>query len=184
MVVLLSLNMGAVYAIESVTVYWAPLYLQEMFGMQPDVEGAHFISLFYIYYTAARLVTGFIIDWLGDAVSMILFNCILLGWYALGFSLGRKGVWLLAFSGFIISPFYPTTITLPMEVFGKYAKNTISVILCYGLIVNAIVQVLMGYINQYLGPHWGYPLMGTAMSVLMIICMVCINCWLKQHSRM
>ena len=183
MVGLLSLNMGAVYAIESITVYWAPLYLQEMFGMQPDVEGSRFISLFYIFYTIARLMTGFIIDWLGDAVSMIVFNGILLGWYVIGFSLGRKGVWLLAFSGFIISPFYPTAITLPMEVFGKSAKNTISVILCYALIVNAVVQVLMGYVNQYMGPQWGYPLMAIAMSVLMILCMMCILCWLKQHSR-
>ena len=182
MVWLLGISMGAVYAIESVTVNWAPLYLKEMFGMNPEEEGTHFISLFFIYYTVARLLIGFIIDWLGDVTSMLVFNLLLIILYLIGFGFKRNGVWILAFSGFLISPFYPTSITVPMEVFGNEAKNTISVILCLALIVNALIQVVIGYVNEYLGPQWGYPLMSFAMCFLMILCMVITQWWLKKHN--
>ena len=174
--------MGAVYAIESVTVNWAPLYLKELFGMSPEEEGTHFISLFFIFYTVARLLIGFIIDWLGDVTSMLTFNLLLIVLYLIGFGLKRNGVWILAFSGFLISPFYPTSITVPMEVFGNEAKNTISVILCLALIVNALIQVIIGYVNEYLGPQWGYPLMSFAMCFLMIVCMVIAQWWLKTRT--
>lgn len=182
MVWLLGLSMGAVYAIESVTVNWAPLYLKEMFGMNPEEEGTRFVSLFFVYYTAARLLIGFIVDWLGDTKSMLLFNVLLIGLYVVGFGLKRNGVWILAFSGFLISPFYPTSITVPMEVFGKEAKNSISVILCLALIVNALIQVIIGYVNEYLGPQWGYPLMSLAMCLVMILCMIITQWWLKRRS--
>lgn len=183
MVWLLGLNMGAVYGIESVTVNWGPLYLKEKFGMLPEREGTRFVSLFYVFYTLARLVTGFAVDWLGDALGMLAFNVLLVLLYAIAFALQRRGVWLLAFSGFLISPFYPTSITVPMEVFGADAKNTISVILCIALVVNALIQVVIGYVDEYVGPQWGYPLLSLSMCALMILCMVVTQVYLKLREK-
>ena len=183
MVWLLGLNMGAVYGIESVTVNWGPLYLKEKFGMLPEREGTRFVSLFYVFYTLARLVTGFAVDWLGDALGMLVFNVLLVLLYAVAFALQRRGVWLLAFSGFLISPFYPTSITVPMEVFGADAKNTISVILCIALVVNALIQVVIGYVDEYVGPQWGYPLLSLSMCALMILCMVVTQVYLKLREK-
>ena len=165
MVWLLGLNMGAVY------------------GMLPEREGTRFVSLFYVFYTLARLVTGFAVDWLGDALGMLAFNVLLVLLYAVAFALQRRGVWLLAFSGFLISPFYPTSITVPMEVFGADAKNTISVILCIALVVNALIQVVIGYVDEYVGPQWGYPLLSLSMCALMILCMVVTQVYLKLREK-
>ena len=141
--------------------------------MLPEREGTRFVSLFYVFYTLARLVTGFAVDWLGDALGMLAFNVLLVLLYAVAFALQRRGVWLLAFSGFLISPFYPTSITVPMEVFGADAKNTISVILCIALVVNALIQ----------GPQWGYPLLSLSMCALMILCMVVTQVYLKLREK-
>lgn len=183
MVWLLGVNMGAVYGIESVTVNWGPLYLKEKFGMLPEHEGTRFVSLFYVFYTLARLVTGFAVDWLGDALGMLTFNVLLVVLYVVAFALQRRGVWLLAFSGFLISPFYPTSITVPMEVFGGDAKNTISVILCIALVVNALIQVIIGYVDEYVGPQWGYPLLSLAMCAVMILCMIVTQVYLKLREK-
>ena len=183
MVWLLGVNMGAVYGIESVTVNWGPLYLKEKFGMLPEHEGTRFVSLFYVFYTLARLVTGFAVDWLGDALGMLAFNVLLVLLYIVAFSLQRRGVWLLAFSGFLISPFYPTSITVPMEVFGGDTKNTISVILCIALVVNALIQVVIGYVDEYVGPQWGYPLLSLSMCAVMILCMIVTQLYLKLREK-
>lgn len=151
--------------------------------MLPEREGTRFVSLFYVFYTLARLVTGFAVDWLGDALGMLAFNVLLVLLYAVAFALQRRGVWLLAFSGFLISPFYPTSITVPMEVFGADAKNTISVILCIALVVNALIQVVIGYVDEYVGPQWGYPLLSLSMCALMILCMVVTQVYLKLREK-
>lgn len=181
MVWLLGFNMGAVYAIESITVNWGPLYLHDLYGMKIEEEGARFLSLFYLFYTVARLGTGFLIDFFGDVVSMIGFNGVLIALYLIAFLLGRRGVWLLAGSGLLISPFYPTSITVPMQVFGAKAQDTISVILCISCMVNLLIQVLMGYVNNSFGAAWGYRVFSIAMCLLMIICMLLVL-WKLRHA--
>ena len=183
MVWILGLNMGAVYAIESITVNWGPLYLHDLYGMKIEEEGSRFLSLFYLFYTVTRLGVGFIIDFFGDITSMIGFNVVLIVLYLVAFSLGQKGVWLLAGSGLLISPFYPTSITVPMQVFGENAQNTISVILCIACMVNLLIQVLMGHINNSFGAAWGYRILAIAMCVMMIVCLSIANYSLRRSAR-
>ena len=183
MVWLLGLNMGAVYAIESITVNWGPLYLHDLYGMKIEEEGSRFLSLFYLFYTVARLGTGFIIDFFGDIASMVGFNVVLIVLYLVAFSLGRNGVWLLAGSGLLISPFYPTSITVPMQVFGEKAQNTISVILCISCMVNLLIQVLMGHINDAFGAAWGYRILAIAMCVLMIVCLLIVSYSFRRTAK-
>lgn len=179
---LLGLNMGAVYAIESITVNWSGLYLQEVFDVTSD-DMSFFLSLYYVFYTIARLVTGFIVDYVGDTKSVILFNCVLILFYILCFAIGRPAMWFLSFSGFLMSPFYPTAITVPMEVLGKQADKAISVILCIALIVNWVIQVVIGYVNEYIGSQWGYRILSISMCVMMIVCMLAIQCYLKKRKN-
>lgn len=179
---LLGLNMGAVYAIESVTVNWSSLYLQEVFDVTSD-DTSFFLSLYYSFYTVARLVTGFIIDYVGDTKSVILFNCVLIVFYVLCFAIGRPAMWFLSFSGFLMSPFYPTAITVPMEVLGKQADKAISVILCIALIVNWVIQIIIGYVNEYVGSQWGYRILSISMCVMMIACMLAIQWYLKKRKN-
>ena len=183
MVWLLGLNMGAVCAIESITVNWAPLYLQYLYHIDPTSGGARFISLFYVFYTAARLVTGFVVDYFGDELSMILFNLLLIVWYGIAFALGRNGVWLLTFSGFFISPLYPTALSTAMHVFGSEAKNTVSTILCLSYVVSLVIQVIIGYVNEFIDPAWGYPILSVIASSVIILCMSVARLWLKRHSK-
>ena len=183
MVWILGLNMGAVYAIESITVNWGPLYLHDLYGMKIEEEGSRFLSLFYLFYTVTRLGVGFIIDFFGDITSMIGFNVVLIVLYLVAFSLGQKGVWLLAGSGLLISPFYPTSITVPMQVFGENAQNTISVILCIACMVNLLIQVPMGHINNSFGAAWGYRILAIAMCVMMIVCLSIANYSLRRSAR-
>ena len=155
------------------------LYATRLSGNQE----AKFVSLFYLFYTVARLVTGFLVDFLGDIVSMAVFSFVLIALYVVGFLMGKSGVMVLAASGLLISPLYPTAITVPMQVFGEKAKNTISVILCIACLVNLVIQVLIGYVNQCVGAAWGYRSMSIAMCILIILCMGITYLRLKHSSR-
>ena len=54
-------------------------------------------------------------------------------------------------------------------------------ILCIALIVNWVIQVIIGYVNEYIGYQWGYRVLSIAMSVLMILCILSIQLYLKYH---
>ena len=45
------------------------------------------------------------------------------------------------------------------------------------------IQVVIGYVNEYIGYQWGYRILSIAMSVLMILCILSIQLYLKNHKK-
>jgi len=135
---------------------WGGLYLKDVYGLDPRVVGASFVSLFYILFTASRLVSGLAIEKIGYVRSLSLSAACVILLYIVGFSLGLNGIWVLPFTGFFIAMMFPTMMAVAIQVFGDDAPAVSSAIITLSGAINGIFQMIIGLTNQHLGESWGY----------------------------
>lgn len=153
---LFCLTLGFMEVIEFGAANWGGLYLKDVYGLDPRVTGASFVSLFYILFTISRLLSGFAIEKIGYVRSLFLALGCTLVLFALGFGMGRGGIWILPITGLFIAIMWPTMMAVAMQVFGADAPNVTSVIITVSGAINGILQLVIGLTNQYAGEAWGY----------------------------
>jgi fucose permease len=101
--------------------------------------------------------------------------------YFTGFSLGAAGIYVLPALGFFIAIFWPTLVAVAMGFFGKNAPVMTSAIIGIAGLINAVMQLYMGYMNQWIGPSWGYR-SSILFAVIIIFLLLKINKKLKKQS--
>jgi fucose permease len=153
---LFCLVLGFMEVIEFGAANWGGLYLKDVYGLDPRVVGASFVSMFYILFTIARLFGGLAIERIGYVRSLfIALGGVILA-FAIGFGLGRSGIWVLPVSGLFIGIMWPTLMAVAMRTFGPDAPTITSVIITVSGAINGIFQFLIGLTNFYAGESWGY----------------------------
>jgi len=135
---------------------WGGLYLKDVYGLDPRVVGASFVSLFYILFTVARLFGGLAIERIGYLRSLFIALLGVILAYAVGFGLGRGGIWVLPVTGLFIGILWPTLMAVAMHTFGEDAPIITSVIITVSGAINGVFQFLIGLTNFYAGEAWGY----------------------------
>lgn len=153
---LFCLTLGFMEVIEFGAANWGGLYLKDVYGLDPRVTGAAFVSLFYVLFTTSRLISGFVIERIGYIRSVYGSLLLILVVYMIGFSFGRTGIWILPVTGFFIGILWPTLMAVVMEVFQGKAHHHIGAIITVSGAVNGIFQWVIGLTNHYLGEAWGY----------------------------
>ena len=153
---LFCLTLGFMEVIEFGAANWGGLYLKDVYGLDPRVVGASFVSLFYVLFTVSRLFSGLAIEKIGYLRSLFLAIGFTILIYLAGFSLGEGGIWILPVSGFFIAIMWPTMIAVAMRVFGADAPAVTSVIITVSGAINGLFQMVIGLTNQYAGESWGY----------------------------
>ena len=148
--------LGIMMSVELSASNWGGLYFQDMYGMDPAVEGSAFISAFYILFTLSRLVSGFIIEKTGYMQSLIGAIVISMILFIIGFSLGRTGIYILPFQGFLLAILWPTIMAVAIGYFGKDAPLMTSAIIAISGLANSGIQLIMGYFNTWFGAGWSY----------------------------
>lgn len=168
-VILLGLAQGCIAGTENITMNWAPIYLRDLYGWDPETKGAYFVTIFFTGYTVSRLLSGFLIDAVGEINSMMIYVPILTVLFVVGFALGEKGVYALMATGIFISPLFPTMLTVAMIYFGKEVETCTSVILFTYMIFSQTIQLIVGLVNKYCGVQWGY-----RVAVVLMLIVFCV----------
>jgi fucose permease len=153
---LFCIALGFMEVIEFGAANWGGLYLKDVYGLDPRVVGASFVSLFYILFTISRLFSGLAIEKIGYLRSLFLGLICSILLYGVGFALGKNGIWLLPVTGFFIAIMWPTMMAVAMKVFGEDAPAVTSVIITVSGAINGVFQMIIGLTNQYAGFAWGY----------------------------
>lgn len=153
---LFGVSLGLMMGIEMASTNWGSLYFQDVYGMDPRTAGATFVSAFFILFTLSRLVSGFFIEKIGYLRSIFGAVVIIMGIFVTGFVLGRYGIYVLPAVGFFAAILWPTIMARAMGVFGPDAPVVTSAMIAVGGLLNASMQLAMGYLNRYLGAAWGY----------------------------
>jgi fucose permease len=156
MVWLFSVVLGLMVITEVTSTNWGSLYFQDVYFLDPRTSGASFVSNFFILFTVSRLLSGFLIEKIGYMRS--LFGAILavIVVFITGFGLGKNGIYLLPVLGFFMAIFWPTLMAVAMGYFRRHAPVITSIMIVLGGLVNSGGQLLIGFINRFCGPAWGY----------------------------
>jgi fucose permease len=153
---LMAIILGLGVAVEMSSPNWGSLYFQDMYGIDPRIGGAAFLSMFFICFTVSRLVSGFIVERIGYMRSLIGCTALVFVIFIAGFCLGERGILLLPALGFFIGPFWPTIMAVGIKHFGKDAPVMASAIIAIAGTLNAGIQLVVGMTNRYFGPACGY----------------------------
>jgi fucose permease len=154
---LFGLTLGLMMGVEMASSNWGGLYFQDVYGMDPATKGANFVSAFFLLFTVSRLVSGFLIEKIGYMRSLTGAAAIIAAVFAGGFALGAAGIYVLPAAGFFIAILWPTLMAAAIGYFGGTAAPVMTAgVIAIGGLVNAGMQLSMGYVNRYIGAAWGY----------------------------
>ena len=172
MVWLFGIIIGLSGGLEGISVAWSGLYLQDVYGLDPSVTGAAFLSVFYVLYTLSRFLSGFVIEKIGYMRSTIVSCLAIIILFVSAFVLGRTGIYALPVVGFFIAILWPTVLAISGGVFKENAQTASSAMISIAFTLSGIIQYGVGLTNRYLGAAWGYRsslLYGTILMLLLIL---------------
>lgn len=181
-VILLGIVQGCIAGSENITMNWGPIYFRDLYGWDVEKQGARFVSIFFIGYTISRMVSGFIIDAVGEVNSVLIYVSLLILVYVLGFCLNSAGPYILMASGVFIGPLFPTTLTVAMIYFKENCGKITCVMFFIYMIFSQTMQYLVGVINRYVGVQWGYRLVVILM-VIVFVSIYTIKILLKKRDK-
>ncbi|GHU76033.1 MFS transporter [Spirochaetia bacterium] len=142
--------------VESATVNWGALYLQDLYGFDPEITGARFVSAFFVLFTLARLFGGFFTEKFGPFRVLLFAAAAIPAILAAGFLLGPLSLWVLPATGIVAGLLWPTMLSASMGIFKENAQRVLNNLVVISLAVNGINMFLMGLINRFIGAAWGY----------------------------
>ena len=148
--------LGLMVGIEMAPSNWGSLYFQDMYGLDPRTSGGSFVSNFFILFTLSRLLSGFIIEKIGYIKSLIVSAAAIEIIFVISFLSGKNGIYIMPALGFFVAIFWPTLMAVAIGYFGKTAPLMTGAIIAISGLVNVTIQYLIGIINRYTGPGWGY----------------------------
>ena len=156
MVWLLGLTLGLALVIQMSTPNWGPLYFQDVFGLDPVTEGAAFLSTFFLLFTLSRIILGPLVEKIGYVRSLLGASALAFAVFAVGFSMGARGIFVLPALGILIALFWPTMMAVAIVSFGKDTPVYAGAMIAIAGLVNSVLQFLVGLTNRVIGPAWGY----------------------------
>ena len=181
-VLLLGIVEGCIAGTENITMNWAPIYLRDLYGWDVETKGAHFISIFFLCYTLSRVVSGFIIDAVGEVNSVLIYTALLIVVYILGFCIYAQGPYILMFTGVFIAPLFPTTLTVAMEYFGEDCGKITCVLFFIYMVFSQTMQYVVGVVSRYIGVQWGYRV-AVLLMVIVFINIYIVKILLKKKQQ-
>ncbi|KAK8805916.1 hypothetical protein WA158_002572 [Blastocystis sp. Blastoise] len=179
-----SLVLMMIAMVEGASSTWFGLYIEDIYGIDPALEGSKYITVMFVLFTLARLFGGFITDKIGNytMIYIDLIGTIIL--FIIGFLLKENGFWVFASTGIFTGLFWPTTLCIFIHYFGDLAPVHISIICPLQSLLVSIAQLPLGYMNDKLGAEWAY----MATPVFAVLCVILIIILqfmdIKKHKKL
>ena len=177
---LCSITLGFMEVIEFGASNWGALYYRDVYGLDVTKEGALFVSMFYTLFAIARLFSGWVIEKLGYYTSLFASLVIVVVIYVMGFLCGVHGRWIIPFTGYFIGIMFPTYMCVLMKIFGDDASIISSVVIFLSGATNGLIQLVIGYINEYMGNEWGFRF-NVVYTVIPFILLMCVKRLSKRY---
>jgi fucose permease len=179
---LMSIALGLGVAVEMSSSNWGAMYFWDVYGLNPSIDGATFLSAFFLAFTVSRLVCGLFVERIGYMRSIQGSAFIVLAIFIAGFFFGSRGIYVLPALGFFVAQFWPIMMAVAIVSFGKDAPVYSSAVIALSGLFNAAIQYLVGLTNKFFGPAWGYR-SSIVYTVLLIIILFILSNKLKNAKK-
>jgi fucose permease len=156
MVWVLGVTLGLMVSAEMSIINWGGLYFQDVYGFDPSTRGANFLSVFFVLFTISRLAAGFLVEKIGYMRSLVWASLATVLVLIAGFIAGSRGIWILPVLGLFLAIMWPTLMAVAIGYFGKNAPVMTSAIITISGTLNAVMQLIIGFANRFMGAAWGY----------------------------
>lgn len=140
------------------TLDWGLIYLEDMYGWDPNDQGATFMKIFTLTYTIGRIIFSCFYQKIGYFQSVLIFLFLSFVLYVIGFAINESGVYLLACTGLFIGPLWPLIVCCCMEFWEESAPSATSLMITVQGLFKEIFNLMIGYANQYINNTLGYRL--------------------------
>lgn len=147
---------------------WFVNYLTVVYRME-ELKGATFLSLFFITFTAGRLVGGFIAEKLGYLKSVIIFMSGSLLLFAGGILLGEQYIFLISLCGLSFSIVFPTLVSVIIKEFKASTTSILGFAVTMGSGINMLLNWLIGMINDSINVQAGFMSVSIFIVIVIII---------------
>ena len=179
---LCGINLGFMEVIEFGASNWGALYYRDVYGYSVEKEGATFVSMFYVLFTISRLFSGYLIEKLGYFTSLYGSMVLVIIIYLIGFIVGKVGIWVIPLTGYFIGIMFPTYMCLMMKLYPENASMVSSVVIFISGATNGLIQLVIGYINEYIGNAWGFRC-NVLYTLIPFILLLCVHLQYKRTKK-
>jgi fucose permease len=169
--ILFGTSMGFYVACELGVANWFVNYLTVVYKMS-ELQGSTMLSLFFITFTAGRLVGGFIAERLGYFKSVLIFLGTSLILFTGGILLGRQYVFLISFCGLAFSIVFPTLTTIVIGEFRKSTGSILGFIITMSSVINMFSNWIIGKINDSIGVDKGFMIIGVYIVIAIVLVII------------
>lgn len=153
---LFSIMLGLTLAVEMSISSWLVNYLTFSRNLTTK-ESSLYITLFFVFFTFGRLVSGFIAKKVGHFTIVI--------WYFIGSTitilvaslLGNSFIFLFSISGFFISVFFPVIMVIIAEKYPKSITSILGSIITFAGIIGMVLVFFIGKVNDLFGVLYSMP---------------------------
>ncbi|KAK8809626.1 hypothetical protein WA158_000569 [Blastocystis sp. Blastoise] len=155
-----------------VLVDWFLIYLQDMYNWDPTTEGTKYMTVYTITYTVSRVLLAivnnkmdtFTLYYIALITSLVLFIA--------GFCFGENGSYAIAATGISIGAYWPLIVCINMKYWEENAPIASSLMTSLTGIFKEILNLIVGYVNKFVGKEWGFKLLVpyTLCGLIGIIC--------------
>jgi len=133
---------------ESGIASWLVAYLESSYAFTSE-RAALFLTLYFVSFTATRLVLGPFIDKLGFINSLAIATAFAGIMILLGVAFGSRGSFLIVLSGIGVAPIFPTVMAIIAKLFSDTIEVAMTTILTLiGALVVPANFLVGGVINQ------------------------------------
>ena len=158
---------------------WLVIYLERALDFAPD-RAALFLTLYFICFTASRLLMGPIIDKIGIVNSLIVLMSLGGILIVSGVLLGAPGALLIVASGIGVAPMFPTVMAAISKLFqAELDRAMTAVVTSMGILMipgNLLVGAIIQISRRALTPNYDYEAIRLAYSTgFMFIGIACFG---------
>ncbi|XID96122.1 MFS transporter [Paenibacillaceae bacterium WGS1546] len=122
---------------------WLVNFLEKAYGWSTDAASG-MLSVFFVFFMAARLLLGPVTDKIGYTLSIILFSGFAGICTIAAILLGEKGAFLFAVAGIGVAPIYPTVMAILAKRYSRGTDMAITFTVTLMGIASVIGNLLIG----------------------------------------
>lgn len=153
---------------------WFVNYLTVVYKMD-EIKSSTYLSIFFIMFTAGRLLGGFIVERMGYFNSIIVFMILSLIFFSTGTLLGEKYVIFISFCGMTYSIVYPTIVSSIIKEFRRSTGAVLGFAITMSSGISMIFNWFIGKLNDLISVRLGFMII-----IPYIICEIILVAVLKS----
>ncbi|MBO7747176.1 MFS transporter [Paenibacillus sp. MWE-103] len=127
---------------------WLVNFLEKAYGWSPG-DASGMLSLFFLFFTLARLFLGPVTDRIGYTLSVMLFAAFSGLCSLAAIIIGEPGAFLFAVAGAGIAPIYPTVMAMIAKRYPKGTDTAITFTVTLMGVASVVGNLFIGYLIEF-----------------------------------